>query len=165
MPSIGLIVTIILKQFKKKVKYKVLPWGYHLVSKWIPFQLSPVAYQARSTSQIMILGIGFIRERKFPSNRRGGTGLPSSCCPHGEGLSLLKWCPPTSPHTLPLPHSALSFYQAAKGANLLVRYTNCLDSRQPVFGCQLSVEVVLECQLPNIRKLRGLWDDIPGGGG
>ena len=147
MPSIGLIVTIILKQFKKKVKYKVLPWGYHLVSKWIPFQLSPVAYQARSTSQIMILGIGFIRERKFPSNRRGGTGLPSSCCPHGEGLSLL--VSPTSPPYPPPPPKALSFYHAAKGANLLVRYTNCLDTRQSVFGCQLSVEVVSECQLPN----------------
>lgn len=54
MPSIGRIVTIILKQLKKIVKYKVLPWGYHLVSKWIPFQSSPVAYQAGSTSQITI---------------------------------------------------------------------------------------------------------------
>ena len=38
------------------------------------------------------------------------------------------------------------------------------DTRQSVFGCQLSLEVVSECQMPNTWKLGGLWDDTAGGG-
>lgn len=147
MPSIGLIVTIILKQLKKNCEIQGVTLGLPPGFKVDSFSVITCCLPNRIHISDHNLRGRFYQGKEIPKQQKRRHWSYPPVVPMGR--ACLCWYPPPPLHTLPLRHNALSFYQAAKGANLLVRYTNCLDTRQSVFGCQLSVEVVSECQLPN----------------
>lgn len=141
MPSIGLTV-IILKQFFKIVKYKVLPLGLPPAFKMDSFADATCSLPGQRWSHISkprFRDSFYQGKGKFPSKRKG-TGPTSSHHPHGgRALSGPVSAGLTSPPFLP-PLVLTS------------------DTRLSVFGCQLFMEVVWECQLPQTWKLWGLWD-------